>query len=161
MKRWVLGAVFGLSVFAILLAVADEKFNLNCSFRVDEGIASGAMSIFRGGYFGYVIEAHYVEWCEPLVFALMPFLPLLLLSLITYKMRDEVFRAWWRFARWWVPVIIAVTLFLNSAGGGGGMGISGAVSAGFDILVLSIFYAVFVIVSLVKIVRAYLKTKEI
>src|SRR3989344_569081 len=94
MKRWVLGAVFGLSVFAILLAVADEKFNLNCSFRVDERIASGAMSIFRGGYFGYVIEAHYVEWCEPLVFALVPFIPLFLLSLITSRMKDEVFQAW-------------------------------------------------------------------
>lgn len=48
MKRWVLWAASGLSVFAIFLAVADEKFNLNCSFRVEEGIASGANSaIYR------------------------------------------------------------------------------------------------------------------
>ena len=27
-------------------------------------------------------------------------------SLITYKMRQEVFQSWWRFARWFAPVII-------------------------------------------------------
>lgn len=86
-------------------------------------------------------------------------LPLLLLSLITYKMREEVFRAWWGFARWWVPVIIVVTLLLQNAGGGGGIGIGGAVSGAFDVLFLGIFYAILVITSLVKIVRAYLKTK--
>lgn len=32
------------------------------------------------------------------------FIPFFLLSLITYKMRDEVFRAWWGFARWWIPL---------------------------------------------------------
>ncbi len=85
---------------------------------------------------------------------------LLLFSLITYKMRDEVFRAWWGFARWWVPVIIVVTFLLENAGGGGGMGISGAVSSGFDALVLIILYSILVITSLVKIVRAYLKTKN-
>lgn len=86
-------------------------------------------------------------------------LSLIFLSLITYKMKDEVFQAWWRFARWWVPVIIAVTLFLQNAGGGGGLGIGGAVSGAFDALVLGILYAIFIITSLVKIMNAYLKTK--
>ena len=85
---------------------------------------------------------------------------LLLLSLITYKMKEEVFQAWWRFARWWVLVIIAVTLLLQNAGGGGGIGISGAVGGAFDALILGILYAILVITSLVKIVRAYLKTKN-
>lgn len=88
------------------------------------------------------------------------FTPLFFLfSLITYKMRDEVFRAWWGFARWWAPVIIVVTLLLENAGGGGGIGISGAVSSAFDILILGVLYAVLVIVSLVQIIRAYLKAK--
>lgn len=86
---------------------------------------------------------------------------ILLLSLITYKMRDEVFRAWWRFARWFVPVIIAVTLLLENAGGGGGIGISGAVSSAFDILILGILYAILIIISLIKIFNAYFKTKNI
>lgn len=83
------------------------------------------------------------------------------LSLITYFMRDEVFRAWWGFARWWVPVIIVVTFLLNSANGGGGLGIGGAVSSAFDILVIGILHAVLIITSLVKIVRTYFKIRKI
>ena len=79
---------------------------------------------------------------------------LLLLSLITYKMRDEVFRAWWRFARWWVPVIIVVTLLLENAGGGGTLGMN----KDFTAFILIILYSILIITSLVKIVRAYQKT---
>ena len=86
----------------------------------------------------------------------MPLLPLLILSLVTYKMRDEVFHAWWNFARWLVPVIIVATLLLNSASdGGGGMGGGGLASGMLDFAVLWILYIVLVIVSLTKIVRAY------
>lgn len=35
---------------------------------------------------------------------LFPIIPLFLLSLITYKMLDEVYRAWFRFTRWWIPL---------------------------------------------------------
>ena len=105
-------------------------------------------------------------WCrvhddDPLgliFFIFLPLIPTLFLSLITYRMKDEVFRAWWRFARWWVPVIIAVTLFVQNAGGGGGWGMNGGA---FDVFFIGIFYFIFILVSLIKIVRAYLKTKEI
>ena len=97
---------------------------------------------------------------QSLAFILLLLLSLLFLSLITYKMKDEVFQAWWRFARWWVLVIIAATLFLQNAGGGGGLGISGAVGGAFDALILGILYAILVITSLVKILRAYLRTKN-
>ncbi len=86
--------------------------------------------------------------------------PLFLLSLITYKMRDEVFRAWWNFARWWVPVIILVTYLQSTQAGGGGLGIGGAISSGFDILILGFFYAILVIVSLWRIVRKYRQLKR-
>ncbi|MCX6788116.1 MAG: hypothetical protein NT108_03075 [Candidatus Kaiserbacteria bacterium] len=81
--------------------------------------------------------------------------PLFLLSLITYRMKDEVFRAWWGFARWWVPVIIVVTLLLENAGGGGTLGMN----KDFTAFILIILYSIFGIVSLVKIVRTYLKTR--
>ncbi len=92
------------------------------------------------------------------IFATLIFLaiPLFLLSLITYRMKDEVFQAWWRFARWFVPVIIAVTLFVQNAGGGGGWGMNGGA---FDAFFIGIFYVIFIITSLVKIMNAYLKTK--
>lgn len=91
--------------------------------------------------------------------SVLPLLPVLIFSLITYKMRDEVFRAWWGFAWWWTLIIIAVTLFLQNAGGGGGLGIGGAVSGAFDALVLGILYVILVLVSLIKIVRTYLKLR--
>lgn len=126
-------------------------------------------------YIFYVAVLYFVSatcngsnWCDVredslwglILFSFASLAFLFFLSLITYKMRDEVFSAWWRFARWWVPVIIVVTFLLENAGGGGGMGIGGAVSSGFDALVLIILYSILVITSLVKIVRAYLKTKN-
>ncbi|MFZ2303404.1 MAG: hypothetical protein WAV98_01270 [Minisyncoccia bacterium] len=83
--------------------------------------------------------------------------PLFLLSLITYRMKDEVFHAWWNFAKWFIPVIIVVTLWLENAGGGGGWGISSGI---FEFAVLWLLYIIFIITSLVKIVRAYIKTRR-
>ncbi len=42
----------------------------------------------------------------------VPFLALTIFSLITYKMKEEVFVRWWKFTRWWTPlsmVIIAIS----------------------------------------------------
>ena len=87
-------------------------------------------------------------------------IPTFIFSLITYKMREEVFRAWWNFARWFAPVIIVVTVLQSMQGGGGGLGIGGAISGGFDRLVLGIFYAMFIGVSLWKIFRKYSELKH-
>jgi hypothetical protein len=89
----------------------------------------------------------------------MPLTLVFLLSLITYRLKEEVFRAWWNFACWFVPVIIVASFSLNGAGGGG-LGISGAVSGAFNFLVLCMFYAVFIFVSLIRIVLAYRRTRE-
>lgn len=44
--------------------------------------------------------------------------PLFLLSLITYKMREEVFVAWMKFSQWWLPLsFIAVLITPRSSGG--------------------------------------------
>ena len=91
-----------------------------------------------------------------MVFA--PFLPLFLFSLITYKMREEVFLAWWNFARWWVPVIIVVTFLLNNTKGSGG----GYLGLGQDFVmaILGILYSILVIFSLFKIIWQYAKMKD-
>lgn len=39
-----------------------------------------------------------------------PVIPLLLFSLITYWMREEIYQAWFRFARWWVPLSMLLIL---------------------------------------------------
>ena len=83
-------------------------------------------------------------------------IPIFILSLITYKMRDEVFRAWWGFARWWVPVIMVVTLLLENAGGGGTLGMN----KDFTAFILIVLYSILIVTSLVKIFNAYFKTKN-
>lgn len=81
-------------------------------------------------------------------------LPLFFLFLLTYRLHDSVFRAWWNFARWFAPIIVVVTLLLEGMGSGGGMGIGGAISSGFNIFVISILYVILIGVSLWKIFRA-------
>ncbi len=102
---------------------------------------------------------HTTNYCELFIFSFLPLLLFMPFSVILYFFRDEVFDAWWHFARWFVPVIIVVT-FLLEGGGGGGLGIGGAISGAFNVLVISIFYIIFIVTSLIKIYRAYLKTKE-
>ncbi len=85
--------------------------------------------------------------------------PLFFLSLITYKMQDEVFRAWWNFARWWVPVIILATLGvnlgINALGSGADM-----FDRGFSNMFIGLLYAIFVAVSLWRIFRKYRELKH-
>ena len=42
----------------------------------------------------------------------IPSLAALLFSLITYWMREEIYVAWFRFARWWIPLSM-VAIFLS------------------------------------------------
>lgn len=88
---------------------------------------------------------------------LYPFPLVLLFSLLTYKMKEEVFQAWWRFSRWFVPIIVMVTFFLSVAPGQSGFAAVAAQS--FNFLILAILYITFILISLIKIVRAYRRTK--
>ncbi len=85
---------------------------------------------------------------------LFPFLVMFLLSLLTYKMKDEVFRAWFRFALWFVPIIIVFQYIFMNSRGGGYIG-----NNDFAIFFTSVFYIIFILVSLIKIIRAYKRTK--
>ncbi len=82
----------------------------------------------------------------------------LLFSLITYKMREEVFQSWWKFTRWFVSVIILVTYFLESHSGGGDFG--GVVAEAFNFAILFILYSLFVIISIIRIWLAHRKTQQ-
>jgi hypothetical protein len=51
---------------------------------------------------------------DSLAATLFPFLPLFLFSLITYRMKEEVFQAWFRFARIALPIALALILIAPS-----------------------------------------------
>ena len=85
-------------------------------------------------------------------------LPALLFSLLTYRMRDEVFEHWMKFAKWAVPLLMILTYFmLNNTSGGGYIGLGQDFMALFFILL----YGMFCIVSLWRIVRKYLELKKV
>lgn len=94
-----------------------------------------------------------IEFILPILFV---FFPTFIFSLITYRMREEVFQSWFRFAVWWVPVMVYVTYFmlLHKDEGGGYVGDMGATA-----FIFSLLYAIFIIVSLVKIIRARSATR--
>ncbi len=74
-------------------------------------------------------------------------IPTFLLSLITYWMHEKVFRAWLRFAYWWIPLTIVLVLMTHDSSGG--FGISDIVTRE---AVSMIFSALFLLISLVLII---------
>ncbi|MCK9351167.1 MAG: hypothetical protein WCT49_01070 [Candidatus Paceibacterota bacterium] len=83
------------------------------------------------------------------------FLPILFFSLITYKLREETFRAWLHFAYWWVPLSMFLTLITpESRGGGFGPQISwGKEDTAF------VFSGLFAIISLILIIYKSIKLR--
>lgn len=75
----------------------------------------GTIVFFISTYLSVNGLCNYKYFCnrahdDTLMIFSLTFLPIFLLSLITYKMRDEVYRAWFKFARIWVPLSIFLIL---------------------------------------------------
>jgi len=61
-------------------------------------------------------------WCRnyinPILTFFWPLLVIFPFSLITYKMKEEVFVRWWKFTRWWTPLsMVIITLSPQYADG--------------------------------------------
>jgi hypothetical protein len=115
-----------------------------------------------GGIFIFLLFALIYDFCgsyreickniyTPTAYLFFSFPLLFLLSLITYKMKEQAFLAWWGFAKWWVWVIIAATFLLNGAPGGG-WGINSGV---FSFGILFVLYMVLTVVSLWRVGRVW------
>lgn len=78
------------------------------------GLISFGLAVI--GLFGSYTLCNDVESCVNLLHFFfihtIPVLPLFIFALITYFMREEVYKAWFRFARWWIPLSIAL-IFLS------------------------------------------------
>lgn len=107
--------------------------------------------IFSGEALGFCNRG---TFCDQVTDSLGSFAVILLIvpllfpfSLITYRMRQEVFYRWIRFAIWYIPLLI-IGYFIYPQGGG-------LMASSFDAFVFILFILIFVITSTVKIVRAY------
>ena len=82
----------------------------------------------------------------------------LVFSLITYKMKEEIFKSWVRFVYWYVPVYIAYSIWvsgiLNDTGD-----MSVLFSQGLTMLFILFLIFLFVLISIFIIVRKYIKLK--
>lgn len=79
------------------------------------------------------------------------FVPFIFLTLITYRMKEEVVRSWWGIASVFVPLIMITTFLLYRNGESGGVGMGGIGGGIFEVAILFILYAIFIIASLVRI----------
>ena len=106
-------------------------------------------------------------WCGPNGYAcwdrlefvgnlLLIFLPAFVFSIITYFLREEVFRAWLRFAYWWIPVSL-VFIYLAGGWSGGGFGIPAVLDQEFVSLILS---GLFLLISLLLIAYKYFASRR-
>lgn len=83
------------------------------------------------------------------------FFPLILFfSLITYFMPPRVFTTWWNFAKYSIPIILVLSFIINA---GLHHNSTGQWQDIFDLPMLFILYGVFVIGSLVQIIRGFRK----
>jgi hypothetical protein len=85
----------------------------------------------------------------------LPIFPLFFFSLVTYWMREEVYQAWFRFARWWIPLSMFCILLTPTDYGGSGIGMSLGKP---DVAFLS--STVFIIVSIGIIVWSSMKARK-
>ena len=101
-------------------------------------------------------------WCRDtwdvatlLAFISFVFIPVLFFSLITYKMRNEVFEHWMKFAKWATPTTIII-FFLLSVSPRSHNIMSGA----FEAFILFLTLGIFCIVSLWRIAKKYIELKK-
>ncbi|KKU80780.1 MAG: hypothetical protein UY07_C0033G0009 [Parcubacteria group bacterium GW2011_GWA1_47_8] len=122
----------GALVSGILLTLTSEVF---CPSPIN-----------ADGYLMYVWS-----YCGMIALSLEPLTLLIPFSLITYWMKDEVFRTWWNFARWWMLVIIVVRLLIGSE--------VTEIDGDVWLFVLILLYSILTTLSLAKIIHTYLKLK--
>lgn len=126
-------------------------------------------SFFVGGGFMLLLYSPFWEWCDmssfcdislldegvgqPLFFFSLSVLPLFA---ILYFLREEVFRSWSRFAKWYLP-LAAIAIFL-SFGSHGGWGVGNI----FDTELVTMWSAgLFFVISLILIIyKSYRLRRE-
>ncbi len=85
------------------------------------------------------------------IFASPAALPLLF-SLITYKMKEEVFQAWRNFSYWWIPLTMFLTLITPDSN-------SVIMSWGKEVPAMGMTL-LYVLISIIIILRTWLKTRK-
>lgn len=92
--------------------IADKK-----NILISSGIVTGCIVLLNMvGIFKICADNYDCAAAIAQIVLVLYSLPVIfLLSLLTYKMRDEIFAAWFSFAKWWVPLSMIATLVAPEA----------------------------------------------
>ncbi len=93
------------------------------------------------------------EFLNLVILASSPFIPLSLLSVLTYRMRQEIFDTWISFAKWWIPLSILLILFVPEE-------LSGAISVPLKVPVALFCSGLFFLISLIIIFWKHASLKK-
>lgn len=80
---------------------------------------------------------------------------ILIFSLITYFLREEVFQAWMHFAKWWIPLSIFFVLIMPDGQGGGYMP-----SLIDKQTIAFLMSSIFILVSIIKIISKSIELRK-
>lgn len=96
------------------------------------------------------------SWLSDFSFILVLLPVVLLLSIITYRMREAVFKKWLKFSFWYIPVYIIFSYFIvdSTPGTGGGWAVPD-LSMLASVLIISLFLILYFSVSLIIIIKEY------
>ena len=80
------------------------------------------------------------------------FIPVAFFSILTYKLPQRIFSAWWRFAQYALPIVFMFSLLIN-------LGIlhqtPGAWQDMLDLPLIYLMYSIFILGSTIQIIRGY------
>lgn len=99
----------------------------------------------------------YSDSLEILFFVLLALLVSITPSLITLPLKPAVFDAWKRYAIWSIPVILILVAWIETVGEGGGL--PGQFHPGY--LFYPLFFFIHFTISLIIIIRVWLKTRRV
>ena len=107
----------------------------------------GTFTLCGGKEYGQCMDNTY-----SLLLILFPVIPVFFVALIIYFTHEEIYRSWFKFARWWIPLSMFLVLITPQYGGG----LFNPIQKGSVAVATS---ALFVFISLVIITVKYLRTR--
>ena len=127
----------------------DKRTTLLISFT---GVVFFTLSLFSTQLGICNINSSCVFIFDPIAETLLVFVTLFFLSLLTYSIRDETYKIWFRFSRIWVPLTVLLVLITPEYSNSLIPIEKGAVSFIFSIL--------FLLISLIIIITKSLSSKK-
>ena len=109
--------------------------------------------LIRMDNYSYYTQKYFFDGLQSLLF--FPFV--LLFSLITYKMPERIYQVWWVFAKYAIPIILMLSIYINS---GVFNDPTDWMNGVLEVFLLIALYSIFTLGSLIQIYRGWRKVRK-